>query len=121
VRRFLAPLLITLAVVALFAGIGVWAFSGVFSAQSGDSAERGANSESGPGASVDDRGDDEDFGEVAVYDVLADGTLDPQADGVSAEVWELRVRLIGAETVGQSISQFRAGDASASDTLAYVS
>jgi len=119
-RRFLAPILVALAVVALFAGIGVWAFSGVFSGDGGDSAESGSRSESGPGASVDNREDDEDFGEVAVYDVLADGTLDPQAEGVTAEVWELWVRLIGAETAGKSIIQFRAGDAPNSDTLAYV-
>jgi len=119
-RRFLAPILIALAVVALFAGIGVWAFSGVFSAQSGDSAESGSRSENGPRPCFDNCEDDEDFGEVAVYDVLADGTLDPQAEGVAAEVWDLWVRLIGAETAGQSIIQFRAGDAPDSDTLAYV-
>ena len=63
---------------------------------------------------------DEDFGEVEVYDVLADGTLEPAASGVAAEVWELFVRMVGTDVAGESIIQYRAGDAPDSDTLAYV-
>ncbi|MER3388583.1 MAG: NADH:ubiquinone oxidoreductase subunit 4 (chain M) [Microcella sp.] len=63
---------------------------------------------------------DEDFGVVQVYDVLADGTLEPAASGVAAEVWQLFVRMVGADVAGESIIQYRAGDAPASDTLAYV-
>ena len=63
---------------------------------------------------------DEDFGEVAVYDVLADGSLDPAADGVAGEVWQLWVRMVGAEVAGDTIIRYRAGDAPDSDTLAYV-
>jgi hypothetical protein len=64
--------------------------------------------------------DDEDFGEVAVYDVLADGSLDPAATGVAAEVWEVWLRIVGADVAGDTILQYRAGDAPQSDTLAYV-
>ncbi len=113
-RRFLAPLLISLALVGLFVGVGAAVLSGSFI----DGVDSYNDRATDP--SLDNFEVDEDFGEVAVYDVLADGTLDPQADGVTAEVWELWVRLIGAETAGQSITQFRAGDAPTSDTLAYV-
>ena len=113
-RRFLAPLLIALAIVGLFVGVGAFVLSGSF-VDGIDSTNDRVTDEG-----LDNFEVDEDFGEVAVYDVLADGTLDPQADGVTAQVWELWVRLIGAETAGQSISQFRAGDSPTSDTLAYV-
>ncbi len=63
---------------------------------------------------------DEDFGEVAVYDVLADGTLEPAASGLAGEVWSLWLRMVGADVAGESIIQYRAGDAPDSDTLAYV-
>jgi len=57
---------------------------------------------------------------VQVYDVLADGTLDPAAGGVAGDVWQLFVRMVGADVAGESIIQYRAGDAPDSDTLAYV-
>jgi len=63
---------------------------------------------------------DEDFGEVAVYDVLADGTLEPAASGVAGDVWNLWVRMVGADVAGETIIRYRAGDAPDSDTLAYV-
>jgi len=63
---------------------------------------------------------DEDFGEVAVYDVLADGSLEPAASGVAGEVWNLWVRMVGADVAGETIIRYRAGDAPDSDTLAYV-
>ncbi|QOD92767.1 NADH:ubiquinone oxidoreductase subunit 4 (chain M) [Chryseoglobus sp. 28M-23] len=63
---------------------------------------------------------DEDFGEVQVYDVLADASLEPAASGTAAEVWQLFVRMVGADAAGESIIQYRAGDAPDSDTLAYV-
>lgn len=63
---------------------------------------------------------DEDFGEVVVYDVLDDGSLDPKPEGVTAEVWDLWIRLVGADAAASSISQFRVGDSDTSDTLAYV-
>jgi hypothetical protein len=63
---------------------------------------------------------DDDFGEVQVYDVLADGTLEPAATGVAAEVWDQFVRMVGADVAGEVIIQYRAGDAPRSDTLAYV-
>lgn len=63
---------------------------------------------------------DDDFGEVQVFDVLADGTLAPPATGVAAEVWNQFVRIVGADVAGEVIIQYRAGDAPRSDTLAYV-
>jgi hypothetical protein len=74
-----------------------------------------------PGDGVSPRFEaDEDFGEVAVYDVLTDGSLDPAADGVAGEVWQLWVRMVGADVAGDSVIQYRAADAPDSDTLAYV-
>lgn len=75
----------------------------------------GGGSADGPGIESD-----EDFGTVEVYDVTANGALDPPATGAAADVWQLYVDLVGAETVGASILQFKAGDAPESDTLAYV-
>jgi len=63
---------------------------------------------------------DDDFGEVQVYDVLTDGSLEPAASGVAGEVWSLFVSMVGADVAGESIIQYRAGDAPDSDTLAYV-
>lgn len=113
-RRFLAPLIITLVLGGLFAAVGVSVLSGGFIDEIDAYDDRVTD------ATLDDVEEDEDFGEVTVYDVLADGSLDPQPDGVTADVWELWVRLIGTEAAGESISQFRAGDSESSDTLAYV-
>lgn len=113
-RRLLPPLLITLALVGLFWAVGASVLSGSFVDEVDAYNDRITDER------LDDVEDDEDFGEVAVYDVLADGSLEPQPEGVTAEVWDLWVRLIGADAAGESISQFRAGDSDTSDTLAYV-
>ena len=113
-RRFLPPLLITLALAGLFWAVGASVLSGSFVDEVDAYNDRITDER------LDDVEEDEDFGEVVVYDVLADGSLDPAAEGVTAEVWDLWVRLVGAEVAGESISQFRAGDSDASDTLAYV-
>lgn len=63
---------------------------------------------------------DDDFGEVHVFTVLADASLEPAATGVAAEVWSQFVRMVGTDVAGASIIQYRAGDAPQSDTLAYV-
>lgn len=113
-RRFLPPLLITLALVGLSWAVGASVLSGSFVDEVDAYNDRVTDER------LDYFEEDEDFGEVAVYDVLADGSLDPQPEGVTAEVWDLWVRLIGADVAGESISQFRAGDSDTSDTLAYV-
>lgn len=64
--------------------------------------------------------DDEDWGEVEVYAVDDEGRLDPAANGLAAEVWELFTRVATVETAAASVVQFRVGDAPDSDTLAYV-
>jgi hypothetical protein len=114
VRRLLPPLLITLALVGLFWAVGASVLSGSFIDEVDAYNDRVTDER------LDYFEDDEDFGEVAVYDVLADGSLEPQPEGITAEVWDLWVRLIGADVAGESISQFRAGDSDTSDTLAYV-
>jgi hypothetical protein len=70
-----------------------------------------------PGVLVED---DPDFGSVEVYTVLADGSLEPDAEGTAGEVWDLFVRIVGADVAGSVMLQYRAGDAPESDTLAYV-
>ena len=85
-----------------------------------------ANNESNPvehsetvdsGAPVED---DDDFGTVEVYTVGADGTLDPEASGLTAEIWETFIRVATVDVVSQVMTQYRVGDAPDSDTLAYV-
>lgn len=64
--------------------------------------------------------EDDDFGTVEVYAVLDDGSLDPSASGLAAEVWDTFTRVAGADTTAAIMTQFRVGDAPDSDTLAYV-
>jgi len=64
--------------------------------------------------------DDDDFGSVDIYTVLDDGTLDPAASGLTAEVWETFTRVATVEFVSEVMSEYRVGDAPRSDTLAYV-
>lgn len=63
---------------------------------------------------------DEDFGTVEVYSVLADGTLDPQADGLTQRVWETFGRVAGGSGAAGFMIEYRVGDSVSSDTLAYV-
>jgi len=65
--------------------------------------------------------EDEDFGTVEVYDVLDDGSLSPEADGVAGDVWELFQRIATVDFAAEVLVQYRVGDAPESDTLAYVS
>lgn len=113
-RRFLPPFLITLALVGLFAGVGAFVLGGGFTDEIDSYNDRVTD------YVLDEVEYDEDFGEVVVYDVLEDGSLEPQPEGVTAEVWDLWIRIIGPEAAASSISQFRAGDSDTSDTLAYV-
>lgn len=64
--------------------------------------------------------DDDDFGTVEIYDVLADGSLSPEASGTTLEVWELFQQVATPEFAADVILQYRVGDAPDSDTLAYV-
>ncbi|MDO7881590.1 NADH:ubiquinone oxidoreductase subunit 4 (chain M) [Antiquaquibacter soli] len=64
--------------------------------------------------------EDDDFGTVEVYTVLDDGSLDPEADGLTAEVWETFVRVATLDFAAEVMAEYRAGDAPDSDTLAYV-
>ena len=64
--------------------------------------------------------DDDDFGTVEVYDVLADGSLSPDAEGTALEVWELFQLVATPDFTAEVLLQYRVGDAPESDTLAYV-
>lgn len=64
--------------------------------------------------------DDEDFGTVEVYTVLDDGSLDPEASGLTAEVWDAFFRMTEDQLAGDLVAEFIVGDAPKSDTLAYV-
>jgi hypothetical protein len=64
--------------------------------------------------------EDDDFGTVAVYAVLEDGSLDPAATGLTAEVWETFTRVTTIDFAAEVMTQYRVGDAPDSDTLAYV-
>ncbi len=68
-----------------------------------------------PGTEADD-----DFGTVEIYTVLDDGTLDPTASGLTAEVWDTFTRVATLDFAAEVMTQFRVGDAPNSDTLAYV-
>jgi hypothetical protein len=63
---------------------------------------------------------DDEFGNVQVYTVLDDGTLDPNADGLTQHVWEVFERVVTPEFAANVMSQYRVSDAPKSDTLAYV-
>jgi hypothetical protein len=74
-----------------------------------------APSAAGPATETDD-----DFGTVAVYSVLDDGTLEPEASGLAAEVWHTFTRVATVDFAADVLTEYRVGDASDSDTLAYV-
>jgi hypothetical protein len=64
--------------------------------------------------------EDDDFGTVEVYAVLEDGSLDPAATGLAAEVWETFERVATPDFTADVMAEYRVGDAPDSDTLAYV-
>ena len=66
-------------------------------------------------------GEDEDFGEVEVYAVAEDASLEPSAVGDAGDIWTLFVDLVTEPVAGATFSTYLVGDASESDTLAYVS
>ncbi len=72
------------------------------------------------GTSGADTEEDDDFGTVEVYAVLDDGTLDPEASGLTEKVWDTFVRVVTPDFAATTMTQFRVGDAPDSDTLAYV-
>jgi len=63
---------------------------------------------------------DDDFGTVDVYQVKDDGSLDPAATGLTAEVWATFQRVATPQFTADSMTQYRVGNAPSSDTLAYV-
>ena len=73
-------------------------------------------SRSGPAPTIEDP----DLGTLEVYDVRADGTLDPLPSGLGATVWATYVRIVGAQYAGATMRTFQTGTNAESDTLAYV-
>ena len=64
--------------------------------------------------------DDVDLGTMQVYEVLADGTLDPAATGITAEVWEAFTRVATPAFTSEVILTYSVGDSSESSLLAWV-
>ncbi len=64
--------------------------------------------------------EDPDLGTMDVYDVLEDGTLDPPASGVAAEVWETFTRLATPAFTSTVMLTYEVGNSWTSDLLAWV-
>ncbi len=64
--------------------------------------------------------EDSDFGTVEVFAVLDDGSLEPTASGLTADVWQTFTRIATLDFAAEVMTQYRVGDAPDSDTLAYV-
>ena len=109
-------ILIVAVTLLVAAGIAIAAFF-VFNAPAPDYGEHSAL-EGASGLPMTE--DDEDFGTVDIYGVLADGTLDPAASGLTQEVWDTFVRVTTLDFAAEVMTQYRVGDAPGSDTLAYV-
>ncbi len=113
-RRFLGPLI----VIAVIAGIFLFVANDLLSGGFADEFDELSDRTTDDVLTVLD--DDEGFSDVQVFDVLADASLEPQAEGLAAEAWQLWVRLAGEENVAQLVTQYRAGEAPQSSALAYV-
>jgi len=114
VRRFLAPLIIALAVVALFAFIAYDTFSGGLSAGLDDIDDSITDAELSTLEEFDG------FDDAQVFDVLDDASLDPAPEGLTAEIWNTWVQLAGAEAVAATMTQYRVIESESSSLLAYV-
>lgn len=64
--------------------------------------------------------DDVDLGPMQVYDVLSDGTLDPPASGLGAEVWDAFTRVATPAFTSEVILSYSIGDSADSTLLAWV-
>lgn len=112
--------ILLIALVALAAIVaGVLTFGG-FLAPADDDFDDAGTSEDAETAGTAPTEDDDDFGTVEVYTVGDDGTLTPEATGLTAEIWETFIRVATLEVASTVMSEYRVGDAPDSDTLAYV-
>lgn len=113
--------LVLVAAIAVGVLIGT-TFGGIVGAAS--SSDRPGNASEGSSNGLSTSGaptrEDEDFGTVEVYTVLDDGSLDPAATGLTAEVWDIYYRMTEDQLAGDLVAEFIVGDAPTSDTLAYV-
>lgn len=111
--RILIPSVVVLVVVGIVAAIVV---STLPSAAPGAPGGRPAAS----GSDAPREQEDDDFGTVLVYDVLDDGSLAPEPEGLALEIWEMFVRVAGIDLVAESLIEYHVGDSAESDTMAFV-
>lgn len=64
--------------------------------------------------------EDDDLGPVEVYDVSWEATLSPEPTAAAAAVWDMWLRIVTPEVAGAVILDFRVGDSTESDTMAFV-
>jgi len=74
----------------------------------------------GPAAAGPRTLQDVDLGTMRVYDVLTDGTLEPAAEGLEAEVWDAFTRIATPAFTSEVILTYGVGDSAESDLLAWV-
>lgn len=113
-RRFLGPLIVIAILGGIFALVASDLLSGGFAEEFDELTDRTTDEV------LTRLDEDEGFTDVQVFDVQADGSLDPAATGRAAEVWELWLDLAGASNVAATITQYRVGEAPTSSALAYV-
>lgn len=113
-RRLLAPFLIAIAVIGLFAFVAYDTFSGGLSAGLDDIDDSITDSELSTLEEFDG------FDDAQVFDVLDDASLDPEPDGLAADIWNTWVQLAGADAVAATVTQYRVIESESSPLLAYV-
>jgi hypothetical protein len=115
--RWILAALAAVVVIVVGVLVGTLLLGGALSPAESTGEEMPRDEEVASGAPTED---DEDFGTVEIYTVLEDGTLDPAATGLTAQVWKTFQRVVTVDFTAEVITQFRVGDAPESDTLAYV-
>ena len=113
-RRFLGPLIVIAVLAGIFALVATDLLSGGFADEFDELSDRTTDE------ALTLLDESEGFANVQVFDVLADGSLEPEADGRAAEAWDIWLKLAGADSVASMMTQYRVGEAPQSPTLAYV-
>jgi len=113
-RRVVGPLIVVAILAGIFALVANDLMSGGFADEFDELTDRTTDEV------LTRLDEDEGFNDLQVFDVQADGSLDPQPTGTAADVWELWVRLAGADSVGERMTRYRVGEAPQSTALAYV-
>jgi len=74
----------------------------------------------GPATSEPTTIEDPDLGTMQIYDVLTDGSLQPQAVGLAADVWEAFTRVATPAFTSEVILTYGVGDSDRTELLAWV-